>query len=553
MLWKIHLIHLTLETDLALVKDFHDEANMNANPNYVNIYDTVVVKLTQTPNDPVLQHRAVLALARAGSLDFAWAEYRRYGLDKIATHQDAKLLEDIMGLGARLLKDLFLTSSGKAARDYALQSSEKYEAAFKLTGGFYSGINAATMGLMGGMDAAMIASRAQNIMRQLPPLTELDKETLYFIEATRAEALLLLGETYKARNVLRGAIRHDPQNYAAHASTLRQFKMILEKGQNEGLNEDMDWLSIFEPPKPAHFAGHLFKIGPETKVGSLSSAAQDKLKIDISDAIQLNDIGFGYGSLAAGSDIIIAEVLLDEGCALHITLPVQPEVFLTHSVEPFGQDWAARFKRCWDAASSRDVVTHSTMWPQYETDRFSGNITMGKAILQAEHLSVDALQLLVWDERQGDKGTARNASDWLAAGRERIVVPYPGPRPENIAAQARPSVAVQASLFNKTTDQALVFPDIYAAVEKALEIQKNNAHSARIGLHIDILPSKDLGEDSADTGRELAANAVPGGVLISEAVVSFLLLNHSDEFSMDYMGRLGSDDGVRAFALKRKG
>ena len=520
--------------------------------NFLAIYDTTVAALTQTPNDPVLQHRAVLALARAGSLDFAWAEYRRYGLDKITAHQDAKLLEDIMGLGARLLKDLFLTSSGKAARDYALQSSEAYETAFKLTGGYYSGINAATMGLMGGIDAAMIASRAQDIMRKLPALTELDKETLYFIEATRAEALLLIGQTYKARNVLRGAIRHDPQNYAAHASTLRQFKMILEKR-----GEDLDWLSIFEPPKPAHFAGHLFKIGPATKIGSLSAAAQDKLKIDISDAIQLNDIGFGYGSLAAGSDIVIAEVLLDEGCALHITLPVQPEVFLTHSVEPFGQDWAARFKRCWDAASSRDVVTHSTMWQQYETDRFSGNITMGKAILQAEHLAIDALQLLVWDECKGDKGTARNASDWLEAGRELIVVPYPGPRPENTAAQARSSVTVQASLFNAAADHALVFPDIYAAVEKALEIQKGNTDSARIGLHIDILPSKELGEDSTDTARELAANAVPGGILISEAVVSFLLLNHSGEFMMDYMGRLKSGDdggdGVRAFALKRKG
>ena len=516
----------------------------------LSTYDATVAELTKTTNDPVLQHRAVLALARAGSLDFAWSEYQRYCLGKITAHQDAKLLEDIMGLGARLLKDLFLASSGKEARDYALQSSEGYEAAFKLTGGFYSGINAATMGLMGGMDEAMIKTRAQEVMRQLPPLTELDKETLYFIEATRAEALLLLGETYKARNVLRGAIRHDPQNYTAHASTLRQFKMILERR-----GEDLDWLTLFEPPKPAHFAGHLFKIGDETKTGMLSAAAQDKLKIDISDAIQLNDIGFGYGSLAAGSDIVIAEVLLDEGCELHVTLPVEPEVFMTHSVEPYGQEWMARFKNCWDAASSRDVVTHSSMWPQYETDRFSGNITMGKAILQADTLSVRALQLLVWDECAGDKGTARNASDWLETGRDRIVVSYPGLRSAKAAAPDASTVTVQASLFNKATGEAGAFPDIYGAVEKALEIKSADTHTARIGLHIDILP---LDEGSTVTARELAENAVPGGILVSEAVVSFLLLNRGSEFMMDYMGRLGSsdaaiEDGIRAFALTRKG
>lgn len=516
----------------------------------IKTYDSTIESLTKTPNDPVLQHRAVLALARAGSLDYAWAEYRRYGLDKVTAHQDAKLLEDIMGLGARLLKDLFLVSSGRQARDYALQSSEAYEAAFKITGGFYSGINAATMGLMGGMDEAMIKTRAQDVMRQLPPLTELDQETLYFIEATRAEALLLLGESYTARNVLRGAIRHDPQNYIAHASTLRQFKMILKKR-----GEDLDWLSIFEPPKPAHFAGHLFEVGDETKIGMLSVAAQNKLKIDISDAIQLNDIGFGYGSLAAGSDIVIAEVLLDEGCGLHITLPVAPEIFITHSVEPYGPEWAARFKNCWEAASSRDVVTHSTIWPQYETDRFSGNITMGKAILQADTLSVSALQLLVWDERAGDRGTARNASDWAEAGRDQIIVGYRGSRPAQIDASEPSAVSVQASFFNKASDEAMVFPDIYAAVEKALELKGKDSHGARIGLHIDILP---LDEGSTDTAQELAENAVPGGILISEAVVSFLLLNHDGEFMMDYMGRLGSGDaarkdGIRSFALKRNG
>jgi len=89
-------------------------------------------------------------------LNFAWAEYRRYGLDKISAHQDANLLERIMGLGARLLKDLLLASSGKVAKDYALQSSEKYEAAYQVTGGFYSGINAAAMGLMGGMPGSRL-------------------------------------------------------------------------------------------------------------------------------------------------------------------------------------------------------------------------------------------------------------------------------------------------------------------------------------------------------------------------------------------------------------
>ena len=529
-----------------MVEEIVSPKNMAKPLSLLSAYDSNITELTQTPNDPVLQHRAVLALARAGSLDFAWAEYRRYGLDKFTTHQDPKLLEDIMGLGARLLKDLFLASSGKAAKNYAVQSSEKYEAAYQITGGFYSGINAATMGLMGGMPGEIIKSRAQDLLRQLPPLTELDKETLYFIEATRAEALLILGETYKARQTLRRAIRHDPRNYIAHASTLRQFKMILEKR-----GEDIAWLSAFEPPKPVHFSGHLFDIGTETKRGVLSTAARDQLKIDISDSIQINDIGFGYGSLAAGSDILIAEVLIDEGCDLHVTLPVEPDVFLEHSVAPFGADWASRFQSCWDEAVTRDVVGQSSIWPKYETDRFSNNVTMGKAILHSQHLSVGALQLLIWDQKTQNMGTGRSASDWSQTGRKQIVLPYPAPRKKRVNPKNAVSVAIQVSLFDQEANTELYSPDIYEMVQKAFDIQSKSGYISRIGLHIDILPT---GSSTSETARQLAENSVPGGILISESAVSVLLLQHADKFTMDYMGRLGSgDNGIRAFALKRKG
>ena len=75
------------------------------------------------------KHKAVLALTRAGSLDFALAEYNRYGLGDIRHH------EDIMGLGGRLYKDLYLSHSGEEAKEFARLSAEKYEDAYKDTGG----------------------------------------------------------------------------------------------------------------------------------------------------------------------------------------------------------------------------------------------------------------------------------------------------------------------------------------------------------------------------------------------------------------------------------
>lgn len=53
---------------------------------YIQIYESAVASLSNTPGHHDAQHKAVLALARAGSLDFALAEYKRYGLDTALSH-----------------------------------------------------------------------------------------------------------------------------------------------------------------------------------------------------------------------------------------------------------------------------------------------------------------------------------------------------------------------------------------------------------------------------------------------------------------------------------
>ena len=55
------------------------------------VYEKAIKGLSRIPNSPELQHQVVLALARAGSLEFAWAEYQRYKLDKFTSSQDKNL------------------------------------------------------------------------------------------------------------------------------------------------------------------------------------------------------------------------------------------------------------------------------------------------------------------------------------------------------------------------------------------------------------------------------------------------------------------------------
>ena len=158
-----------------------------------------------------------------------------------------------MALLGRLYKDRYLAASPANTQEAAQLSVQAYEKAFIASGGFYSGINAASMGFVAGLGSEKTITKAQDILTLLPSTPQQNAQTLYFIEATRAEAFLLLGQRNKARSALKLAWNYDPLNYIAHTSTLKQFHMI-EKYQGA----DSFWLDSFNPPRPMHFTGHVF-------------------------------------------------------------------------------------------------------------------------------------------------------------------------------------------------------------------------------------------------------------------------------------------------------
>ena len=484
------------------------------------------------------KHKAVLALTRANSLDFARAEYHRYELDRIRHH------EDIMALGGRLFKDLYRASSGQPARDHALQSAEKYEEAFKDTKGYYSGINAATMFLLGGVPEDMVKTRAENVLSILPDTSDLDAETLYFVEATRAEAHVLLEDYDAAQAAMRRAWDHDPLNFVAHASTLKQFRMI---AAHRG--KAYDWLTEYNPPKTVHYAGHIFGVLGESDYGFpvLAKADIEELKSHISDTIQTNDIGFGYGALAAGSDILIAETLLEEGCQLHVTLPVSEDAFIAGSVAPFGDSWVSRFKQCMGAANSVRIATPFTDWPDAFVDKCAGIISMGEALRQSQALSVEAGQLLIWDRVEGEMGTAGDAKKWQESGRPQYVIDYPYDRQStpHISKESQYRSIVTLSASNK--DTTCKIPSLAKALEVAVEFREEKPDICQ-GLDHELLAGE---SDPSDLSERLRDAALPGSILLSELAANAVTVNQSDGFETDFMGTLES--GERIFALRAVG
>lgn len=502
---------------------------MKASPehNYIQNYEDAVSRLSQAPDDRDLQHKAVLSLARMGSLGFAISEYGRYGLSEVRRH------EDIMALGGRLAKDQFLGASGKTALEHARTSAALYEAAFKDTGGYYSGINAATMAYLADMPAEIVMARVEHILGLLPLADKLTPTDHYFVEATRAECFLLKSDLGKAQMSLRLAVEFDPLNYAAHATTIKQFRLILNKRKS-----DQIWLKQFMPPRPIHYAGHIWgdDVSPSL-IGGISD-----LGTMISDRLQQGDIGFSYGSLAAGADILFAEALLEEGGALHIVLPLNVESFKQKSVVPFGPKWAKRFEVCLEQASSVTTLNASDAPDHVRLNIIAARMAMGQAILKAREFDVEASQFLIQSDTRPGSFTHHHARDWAASKREQIILPIDMGVSVNLNPHALQD-SIPTLLMRSDDTKIISFETVEQAAAEAIKLSKLDK-GLSIALQFDLPGAEhDL--------KRLLQLKLPSTIMMSEACACSLTLLRGDRFSVTYAGLLnGPNNNLRSYTLR---
>jgi hypothetical protein len=348
----------------------------------------------------------ITALARSGALDRAWALFEDGGY--MAAADDAAAL----AVKGRLLKDRGLKAVGAARRELFAQSAAAYAAADALSPAPYLLINVATLAFLSG-DHARGAEMARAVLSRLDDGGDI-AETPYWLGATRAEAHLLLGQTARADASLASAIAHAPDSWADHASTLKQFGLILAES-----GASADWLTAHRPPLSAHFAGHLGVSGP----GAV------RLATEVGGLFRDHRIGFAFGALAAGADIIIAEAALLAGAELHVILPVRRALYLTQSVLPYAQDWLPRFEHCINAATSVSEISPIDGAFEPLTIALAGDVAMGSTVLHARMLETSACQIIVADDGDGPYGnglhTARDAARWAARGHPQFVLKYP--------------------------------------------------------------------------------------------------------------------------------
>ncbi|HEX6376194.1 MAG TPA: tetratricopeptide repeat-containing protein [Allosphingosinicella sp.] len=346
----------------------------------------------------------IIAYARAGASGFAWERFAAAGYDRMT--QDPAAL----GVKGRLLKDRALAAQGAERRRLYGEAAAAYGSAAALAGSTYPLINAASLSLLSG-DGAQARDLARRILERIEADPE-EPETPYYRAATRAEALLLLDRESQAREAFAEAVAIVPLAWEDHASTLRQFALILG-----AQGRDPDWLDAYRPPRSLHFGGHM-SFDP-------SVVRREHLDEKIAAVLAEERVGFGYGALAAGADIIIAEALVARGAELHAVLPGGAAAFAAVSVDPFGKAWRRRFDAVLEKAETVRPVRPLDTPPDVAMIALADEIAMGAALINGRRLESSAVQLLVLDAApvgSADGASGRSREIWAAGGwRQRIL------------------------------------------------------------------------------------------------------------------------------------
>ncbi|MGQ0677706.1 MAG: TRAFs-binding domain-containing protein [Rhodospirillales bacterium] len=359
--------------------------------------------MAEHSTDVWLKHRAVLALARAGATVLAERKFAELDLAGVAA-------VDVRALHARILKDRALAQAGPHRKKMLVEAAKAYGEIFRQSRNTYPGVNAASLLLLSG-DARAASDLARRVLALLPPAPARPVSGDYYDIATRIEALLVVGDAAEAAELIPLAVAACSKDYGARATTLRQLKLVVAEKRI-----DPAILQRFAIPRVIHYTGHM--IAPPGSAGRFPAEAESAVARRIAAFLDRTPVGWAYGSLAGGADILFVEALLRRGAEVVVVLPFAKDEFIAASVRRGGEGWVGRFEECLRRVQVR-YATEDSYLGDSKLFAYAGRFAMGLAVLRARHLQTEAEQVALWDRGApgGPAGTAVDVRAWRRNGR----------------------------------------------------------------------------------------------------------------------------------------
>lgn len=388
-------------------------------------HDVAKAGLERHKNDRKLCQRAAHALSKAGSPKMA-----------------SKLLEDLVAGGDRgvethsllasAYKDLWEQSTDLDSKQkYAELAIARYEAGFStnsfdnlrtsqrhdLETQYYPCINISFMHFFSGNSEAgkEYAEKAWKICEKLKAGGKND----YWIQATEAEALLLLGSVDDAVFSYSEAVSMPEAKPSWISSTRKQALQIAGAYEDEEIREKIQ--SAFPTLGIVAFSGHV--LDQPGSVPRFPPEAEEIAKLKIESALEEMGASCGYSSAACGTDIIFLEAMIERGAETHIFLPFAKEEFIETSVRRAGGNWVSRFESVLDQATSIHYVTKDGYNGEDTLYTFCNDVLLGFAAMRGRGMDEDPRLLVFWDGQLGaEGGTGELVKKWTKNFNEPIII-----------------------------------------------------------------------------------------------------------------------------------
>ena len=359
-------------------------------------YDIAREGLGVFAGDVRLLQLQALALARTGATKRATAilvGLREQGQDD----------EETFGILARTHKDLWMIAPTEEEREHHLRRSlDNYLKGYECSGGYYTGINAASMALVAGEteSARRIAAEVRVLCEEGLAKGGPDSSESYWLQATAAEAALVSGDVDSARLAYTRATTESDPGAAEVSRTRSQARFLLKCQEQDEYALD----NCFVLPRIGLFTGHMLD-RPDRPAARFPAALEETVRDKIEACIERRDVRIGYSSLACGGDMLFTESVLKRGGEVHIFLPFDIETFIEYSVRLVPRDeLAERFHRILDSAASVRILNEKGDPDDDAAYDYCNRVLAGAAILKSQFLGMDIAPVLLWDGKRGDGG-----------------------------------------------------------------------------------------------------------------------------------------------------
>jgi len=394
-------------------------------------YEVFADGLGRWPGNVRFRQLIALALARSG------ATQRANGvLQELAEEGHAD--EETLGLLARTHKDLAEQAADPDERRRQLQlACEGYERAYRASGGYWTGINAATMAtLLGETDRGQ--GWAREVREQCLP--ELERalaadEDPYWLYATLGEAALILEAYDEAEEWYGKAAGVGSGRYGDLSSTRRNARLLL--GHLRGDTTAID--QLLPVPRIAVLAGRMSD--PATgQRRTLPPHAQQALRREIQQRLRDTGALIGYASTGSEVDILFSEALLDVDGEAHIVLPYDKDEFVQDTLETMAEDgWRERFEQVLGRAAEVVTASQGKLEGGQVALEYADLILFGLSSLRAVQLETELVPVAVCDTSLPGLGaTARVIQRWRDRGYRVQVIDLPFIESPGVAAAAEP-------------------------------------------------------------------------------------------------------------------